>query len=112
MPLDLRTQKTLQAVARECAAEAAEEVPEPVVADPEPEGLLARLLKQRGEDGFGSGSADFFASFLSDPKVPSPAEPSSAAPAPEPAGAKGTPRAGAKRGAADSKPAGKKPRKK
>merc|ERR1719460_2650906 len=62
MPLDLRTQKTLQAVARECAMEDVEEAEAPVVVkEEEPVGLLARLLKARGEEGF-SSSTDFFAS--------------------------------------------------
>lgn len=111
MPLDLRTQKTLQAVARECAMEAqAEEAEAPVVLqEEEPAGLLARLLKARGEDGF-SSSQDFFAISSSSPtpEVETPAAETNAADAPA---AKG-----AKRGqaAADDgdKPAAKKPRKK
>jgi hypothetical protein len=63
LPLDIRTQKTLQAVARECEDEQAEAEVE-VESDKEeaaPMGLLARLLASRGEgQSTFATSADFF----------------------------------------------------
>lgn len=109
MSLDLGTQRTLQAVAAECAREVAMEIPEEEPAPAEPTGLLARLLKQRGEDASGGMSSVDFFSMTSSP-VPKPAPPAEPAePAEEPVG---TGAKGLKRGKAvpEAAPAAKKTR--